>query len=1066
MNLELPTIDFETYSEAGYVWNSDEQSWECLPGASQNKKGLKIVGAAVYAEHPSTEVLCLFYNMRDGAGEQMWLPSLPPPRALLDYVSAGGVIEAWNVGFEYSIWNKVCRLKYDWPVLKLSQLRCAMAKSRASGYPGKLEVAGPAMRLTAQKDEDGARLLRKFSQPRNPTKSDPRTRIRPTKKPTLVLAGIERFRASGKKVSAQKRKMLERIQADAEDTLKLYEYCAQDVRTEIEASAKTPDLEGEELLFWQYDRAMNVRGVALDTEGVQNCITIVNQAHAKYNAELQVLTGGAVQKASEIQKLADWVMSRGVYTASLDQEHVEDLLAQPELPLDVRKALQLRQAVGSAAVKKVFAMANMVASDGRLHELFSYHAAHTGRITGNGPQPTNMPNSGPAVKHCTECGEFFHTERTCPICGQAGELEEWSPEAAEFALSVIASRELSYVEDYFSDAMAVVSGCLRALFISAPGKNLICSDYSAIEAVVAAMLTGEEWRIEVFRTHGKIYEASAAKITGVPFEEFMLHYGYTKEDLAKPEWWLYDPKGKHHPLRKKIGKFAELACFAADTQVLTRRGYKSIIAVTEDDELWDGIEWIKHRGVVRKGLRKTIKLDGVRMTPQHPISLGHSWKEARELASNASILTRALAIGSENLPWSAPLYAQESWLKSPFNVPAGQIPTPLTYTISEEESPRDAINAPRKRLDGGLNTTGLMPTSARMTHTGGGYSTESLPRLAGVIARTIRGIQTMVAGEFRYSQNGGQINGLFLPTWSACPAGIIPIWKWTGLMLTKAMNRETSGLSPLNSTDKILEKFKRSKLALLNWKNVYDIAHAGPRNRFTIKTASGHLIVHNSGYGGWLGAWKKFGADEYLTDNEIKKAVLAWRAASATFPAMWGGQEKEDEDGNKQPELYGLEGAAIAAIQQPGKVFGYRKIWYKMERGDLICKLPSGRKLVYHDAFLSEGKHGKLAINYWGYNTNPEKGKMGWIKMELYGGLLFENVVQAVSRDILRHAIIQLERAGYKIVLQVYDELVAEVAEGFGSLEELERIMSAMPEWAKGWPVRAKGGFIAKRYRK
>lgn len=780
MNLELPTIDFETYSEAGYVWNEESQTWDCLPGASQNKKGLKIVGATAYAEHPSTKVLCLYYNMRDGNGEQCWLPSMRPPQVLLEYVEAGGLIEAWNVGFEYVIWNKVCQRRGDWVPLKLKQLRCAMAKARAFGYPGKLEVAGPAMHLTEQKDEEGTRLIRKFSQPRNPTKSDPRRRIRPTKNPTQVIAGIAQFQASGKKVSAKKRKQLERILADAQDTLALYNYCGQDVRTEVEASEKTPDLEGEELLFWQYDRAMNVRGVAVDLEGVENCIALIQQAHHKYNTELYLLTGGAVTKASELAKLADWVLSRGVYTSSLDEEHITELLEQATLPADVRRALEIRQAVGSAAVKKVFAMKNMAASDGRLHELFSYHAAHTGRITGNGPQPTNMPNSGPAVRHCLDCGEYYHTKRTCPLCGGTGAEEEWGPEAAEFALGVIASRDLSYVESYFSDAMAVVSGCLRALFIAPPGKNLICSDYSAIEAVVAAMLTGEEWRIEVFRTHGKIYEASAAKITGVPFEEFMLHYGYTKEDLAKPEWWLHDPKGKHHPLRKKIGKFAELA----------------------------------------------------------------------------------------------------------------------------------------------------------------------------------------------------------------------------------------------------------------------------------------------SGYGGWLGAWKKFGAGEYLTDNEIKKAILAWRAASPSFPAMWGGQEREDEDGDKQRCLFGLEGAAISAIQSPGKVFGYKGIWYKMEKDALVCKLPSGRKLFYHDARLTDGKNGKLAIRYMGYNTNPLKGKMGWVSLELYGGLLFENVVQAISRDILRYAIIQLERKGYKIVLQVYDELVAEIAKGFGSLAEFEAIMSMMPEWAKDWPVKAKGGFIAKRYRK
>lgn len=794
MHLELPTIDFETFSTAGYVWDAVEKKWTSLPGAPSGKKGLKIVGSTAYAEHPSTDVLCLNFDMRDGTGDELWVPHWgTQPSRLLDYVDGGGIIESWNVAFEYYIWNKVCVPKYGWPPLKLRQLRCAMAKSRAFGYPGKLEIAGPAMHLTHQKDPEGKRLLTKFSVPRNPTASDPRARVLPIKRPELCLRKIEALETTGYKIkNPKKRKLLQQIKQDAEDTLKLYGYCRTDVQTEIEASAITPDLEGEELTFWQYDRAMNTRGIALDIAGVENCIAIVEQAHAQYNSELERITGGAVTKASELGKLADWILSRDVYVTSLDQEHLAELLAA-QLPPDVRRALEIRQLVGSAAVKKVFAMRNSVTSDGRLHELFSYHAAHTGRVTGNGPQPTNMPNSGPKVRYCSDCGEYWyrapqdekihtaHIDKKCPLCDGEGVEQEWSAEAAEFALGVISSRDLSYVEDYFADAMEVVSGCLRALFIASPGKNLICSDYSAIEAVVSAFLCGEKWRMEVFKTHGKIYEASAALITGTPFEEFMTHFGYSPEQLQQEKWWQQKPvnPGSHHPLRKKIGKYAELA----------------------------------------------------------------------------------------------------------------------------------------------------------------------------------------------------------------------------------------------------------------------------------------------SGYGGWLGAWKKFGADEYLSDKEIKQSILAWRRESPSFVEMWGGQEREDEDGNKYAELFGLEGAAIAAIQNPGKVFGMKGIWYKLEGDALVCKLPSGRKLVYHEAVLKERK-GKLAIYYMGYNSNPMKGKIGWVELETYGGSLFENVVQALARDILRYAIIQLERKGYKIVLQVYDELVAEISEGFGSLEEFEAIMSEMPEWAKDWPVKAKGGFIAKRYRK
>jgi DNA polymerase len=114
----------------------------------------------------------------------------------------------------------------------------------------------------------------------------------------------------------------------------------------------------------------------------------------------------------------------------------------------------------------------------------------------------------------------------------------------ETALADIASRSLEYVEQQWGDAIAAVSGCLRGLFTAAPGHDLLCSDYSAIEAVVLAEIAGEEWRQEVFRTHGKIYEMSASKITGTPLQEYLDHKKRT---------------GMHHSDRKKFGKIPELA---------------------------------------------------------------------------------------------------------------------------------------------------------------------------------------------------------------------------------------------------------------------------------------------------------------------------------------------------------------------------------------------------------------------------------------------------------------------------------------------------------------------------
>ena len=730
----LADMDFETYSEAGLAWNPTARRWGSPPGTA-NKRSISAVGAARYAEHHSTEVLCLKYDLKDGRGRRMWIPGMPDPQDLFDHIAAGGLIEAWNVGFERHIWEKVCVPRLGWPPIPRRQYRCAMAKSRAYGLPGSLSAAAAVTNSIEQKDKDGTRLLNKFSTPRNPTKNDGRLRIRPQDDP-----------------------------ADAE---RLYAYCEQDIVAEAVMSSGTPDLEGEELEYWLADQEINARGVQIDVASVRNCIAVIHATHNRYDHEMSVLTGGVVSAASEIERLKGWTGAQGLLMPSMDEEAVEAALKRDDLNPLARRALEIRSLVGSASVKKLFAMNLQVCADGRLRDLFSYHAARTGRATGNGPQPTNLPNHGPAVRHCGCCKRHYGlTKLLCPWCGADPTLNgtevEWNPQAVEDCLYAMNTRSLAIVELYFDEAMAALSGCLRGMFVAREGYDLICSDYSAIEAVVLAELAGEGWRQDVFRTHGKIYEMSASKITGVPFEEFAEHRKRT---------------GQHHPMRKKVGKLAELA----------------------------------------------------------------------------------------------------------------------------------------------------------------------------------------------------------------------------------------------------------------------------------------------SGYQGWVGAWKAFGADEFFSDEEIKEAILAWRAASPSIVEFWGGQSR-----NWKPELFGIEGCVVNAILHPGQTFQHRGISYVMIGDALICRLLSGRPLTYHRPRLTESsrRRGEWSISYEGWNTNPKNGRVGWIRMYTWGGRLVENIVQATARDLQRFAILNQEKAGYPIVLHVYDENVAEVPEGWGSVEEFERLMSLTPDWAAGWPVKAAGGWRGKRYRK
>jgi DNA polymerase len=757
--------DVETSSEAGFVWNDEQQKWDNLPGAGNKTKGLQTVGAAVYSEHPSTELLSLQFDLKDGAGKELWIPTMPLPQRLINYILAGGLLEAHNAPFEAWIARNVLT-RYGFPPIPLNQFRCSMAKCRAHCLPPSLEMVGDVLNINAKKDKDGKRLLEKFSWPRKPTKHDPRRRIRCSEEP--------------------------------EDAQRLYIYNGRDIEAEAEVSSRVPDLSPLELEYWQLDFEINTRGVHVDRKGVEDCIAIIEQAHSLYNAELSALTGGVVSKASELAKLTGWMAGHKLFATSLDEENVdawleriaaaeadtiegsrylefEDIWMITDLPA-VKRALQIRQAVGSAAVKKVFAMRNQLTRADRLHDLFTFHGARTGRPTGNGPQPTNLPNSGPSVYLCASCQHWFVATRVC--CARCGtprkpdaKVQDWNAAAIDDALDAIATRSLEYVEMTWGDAMATVSACLRGLYATDDDHDHLGSDYSAIEAVVNAELSGEQWRREVFRTHGKIYEASASQMFKVPLEDM----------LAYPK--LHD--GNKHPLRHK-GKVAELAF----------------------------------------------------------------------------------------------------------------------------------------------------------------------------------------------------------------------------------------------------------------------------------------------GYLGWIGAAKQFGMPG--TDEEIKADILAWRAASPAIVHLGGGQF-QGWGRDKVPCLYGLEGMAVASIQQPGKLFRVMRLngthsglsFITHERV-LYMILPDQTKIAYHNPRLQQPTESwrGLSIAFDGYNTNPKSGPYGWITMYTYAGKLLENACQAVANRILRFGQVNLTRAGYPIVLHVYDENVAEIPKGFGSIDEFERIMSIMPPWAADWPIKCAGGWRGKRYRK
>lgn len=514
-------MDFETASEAGFHWNEAAAKWEGPPGAPQNKKGLPVIGTAAYAAHPTTRVLTLSWKLPGDATVTRWRPGQPLPQRLFDWIARGGRTRAHNVMFERLIWKLVCERLYGFPPLIPENLDCTMATARVNSLPGGLGELGNVLELAVRKNADGRRVLNKFSIPRKPTKMDPRFWITPDDDP-----------------------------ADAEV---LYNYCDDDVLTEEAAGEAMPPMTPEEREFWLIDQEINWRGLGIDRAGVRDCIAVLNQALARYGDECREITGGL--DPTQLEKIKGWLAAHHVYVDSLDADSVESILKRiaPHPPGGLwapRRVIELRALIGSASVKKLFAMENMASADDRLRNLIVHHGARTGRPTGEGAQPLNMPRSGPKLVTCADkaCARPYKPEHdACPWCvapAVAGAHKAWKPVMIEPVLEIMAYRSLELVEFFFGDALLTISGCLRGLFVAAPGHDLIASDYSAIEAVVTAELAGEEWRQEAFHARRDIYLVSAAKITGRTYE-----------------WYIdyFNTHGEHHEDRQKIGKVAELA---------------------------------------------------------------------------------------------------------------------------------------------------------------------------------------------------------------------------------------------------------------------------------------------------------------------------------------------------------------------------------------------------------------------------------------------------------------------------------------------------------------------------
>lgn len=428
-------------------------------------------GVYKYAEAEDFAILLFAYSCDYGPVEIIDLASGEKlPDHIYKALSDPKILKtAFNATFE-----RICLSKYFGLYLTSDQWECTMVRSAMLGLPLSLAAVGKVLNLEDQKMDEGKALIRYFSVPCKPTKTNGmRTRNLPEHAP------------------------------DKWDVFK--KYCKRDVEVENAIRQKTAAfriLLAEKELY-DIDQRINDRGVMLDMQMVNNAIRMSLIYSGRLTAEAAELTG--LDNPNSVAQLKGWLKQEtGNEVKSLNKKDMPDIIKSADAE-HVQRLLSIRQELGKTSVKKYEAMSKAVCEDDRVRGLLQFYgASRTGRWAGRLVQVQNLPQN--------------HIEDL------------------DFARSLVFKGDLDMLELCYGNVPDTLSQLIRTAFIAKPGHTFIVSDFSAIEARVIAWLAGEAWRLEVFRTHGKIYEASASMMFHVPVESI------TKTD----------------PRRQK-GKIAELA---------------------------------------------------------------------------------------------------------------------------------------------------------------------------------------------------------------------------------------------------------------------------------------------------------------------------------------------------------------------------------------------------------------------------------------------------------------------------------------------------------------------------
>lgn len=469
---------------------------------------LKKAGLYRYVQSPAFEILLFAYSF-DGAPTQV-IDMAQGEEIPMEVIHALTDPQCLKHAYN-AAFEWYCLSKYMGAQLPPAQWRDTKLHGLYAGYTAGLDATGRALGIPEDKQKltTGKALIRYFCVPCKPTKANGgRTRNYPHHDPEKW----ELFKT----------------------------YNGQDVVAEMEIERRlsvfpVPDFVQKQ---WETDLLINARGVAVDMDFCEGALELGETIRAQLTDEAVQLSG--LQNPNSVKQLARWLSAEtGDDITTLRKETIKELLGRDNAD-HVQRMLEIRQELGKTSTKKYDAIEAAVCDDGRVRGLLQFYGANrTGRWAGRLVQVQNLPRT--------------YTE---PL---------------EFARELVKGRKLDALRTVYGSPNDTLSQLIRTAFVAAPGNVLIDADFSAIEARVISWLADEEWRLEVFRTHGKIYEASASQMFGVPLERIK---------KGNPEYSL-----------RQRGKVAELALgYQGGVPAMRQMDTGKLLADLPDEEIKDIVD--------------------------------------------------------------------------------------------------------------------------------------------------------------------------------------------------------------------------------------------------------------------------------------------------------------------------------------------------------------------------------------------------------------------------------------------------------------------------------------------